>query len=163
MVMVFLGPGDYLFARIDEPVSIVLGSCVALMAWQPELRLTLATHIMLPGRDPEDEQDLRYACAVLKRWTADLIDKGLSMHAFRLGLFGGSSQFFHCQQRELSVGYKNITCMHNELRRIGLTLNAEDTGGGIHRKLLFNGQNGQYQIQYLDREADGKSGVESCL
>lgn len=161
--MIFIGPGDYLFACVDEKVSIVLGSCVALIGWLPQHRLTLATHIMLPGYTRQAEYDLRYGGDVLRRWSIDAQRCGFNMQTFRLGLFGGSSRFFNSEQSVLSVGMKNISFMHSELNELGLTLHVEKTGGGVHRKLIFNGQTGGYQIHYLDREAENILGDESWL
>ena len=47
--MRFLGPGEYLFAQGEDVVSIILGSCVALVGWNPDQRWLMASHIMLPG------------------------------------------------------------------------------------------------------------------
>ncbi len=146
----FLVPGDYYFGVPEYAITTLLGSCVSLVAWHPERRLTLVSHVILP-QAPEGASgwDPRYADVMLERWLADLRVVRAFPAEFRLGLFGGSSRFFAQDDYQRSIGYRNVEQVRWLVDRLGVPLCCEDSGGNYHRKLMVDGQLGRYGIQLL--------------
>ena len=145
----YLGPGGYFWGQSKEPVSTVLGSCVSLIAWLPEKRSMLVSHVMLPTAPVGDEGSLRYGDAVLARWQADVNQLPARPEDFQLALVGGSSQFYPASDYQMSVGYQNILYLQQALTQRGLRLSYQETGGHYHRKLLVDTQNGRFWWQRL--------------
>ena len=145
----YLGPGDYFWGRSTEPVSTLLGSCVSLLAWQPELKSMLVSHVMLPSTPIGEVASLRYGDAVLSRWQADAERASVRLADFYLALVGGSTQFYPASEYEMSVGYKNSLYIRQALAGLGLSLRYQETGGRFHRKLLADTQSGRFWWQRL--------------
>ena len=145
----YLGPGDYFWGRSTEPVSTLLGSCVSLLAWQPELKSMLVSHVMLPSTPIGEVASLRYGDAVLSRWQADAERASVRLADFYLALVGGSTQFYPASEYEMSVGYKNSLYIRQALAGLGLSLRYQETGGHFHRKLLVDTQSGRFWWQRL--------------
>lgn len=147
--MRFLGPGDYLFERCEDSVSIILGSCVALVAWQPEYHWMMASHIMLPGWPQQQESDLRYAGVVLDIWDRDCLRLGWRQEGFRIGVFGGCSRMPGRRDNEPGIGDKNVDFVMDALHARGLMPQAQDVRGPLARRLVLDGQLGRYWSQTL--------------
>ena len=145
----YLGPGDYFWGRSTEPVSTLLGSCVSLLAWQPELKSMLVSHVMLPSTPIGEVASLRYGDAVLSRWQADAERASVRLADFYLALVGGSTQFYPASEYEMSVGYKNSLYIRQALAGLSLSLRYQETGGRFHRKLLVGTQSGRLWWQRL--------------
>lgn len=147
--MRFLGPGEYLFAQCEDSVSIILGSCVALVGWNPEQRWLMASHIMLPGWPTQAEADLRYAGVVMETWERDCARQGWRLDSFRIGVFGGCSRMPGRRDSDLGVGDKNVDFVLEALRVRGLTIQAKDIRGPLARRLVLDGKLGRYWSQTL--------------
>lgn len=146
---IFLGPGDYFFGSTSEQISTLLGSCVSLVAWLPERQLLSVSHVMLPKLRDGDTQSLRYGDVALTQWMSDAKKIGARPQDFSLALFGGSTRFYSAAQYEQSIGHRNIVFFHQELRRLGLSLRCEQTGGHHHRKLLVDAASGRFWWLHL--------------
>jgi chemotaxis protein CheD len=146
---IFLGPGDYFFGSTSEQISTLLGSCVSLVAWLPDRQLLSVSHVMLPKLRDGESQSLRYGDVALSQWMSDAKKIGLRPQDFSLALFGGSTRFYSAAEYEQSIGHKNIIFFRDELRRLGLRLKCEETGGHYHRKLLVDAVTGRFWWQHL--------------
>lgn len=115
MTPYFLSPGGFFFGMPEQPVVTLLGSCVALVAWHPQRRLTLVSHIVLPCAPDEGSYDTRYGDVMLARWLKEVRQHRAFPDEFRLALFGGSSRLYDQHGYEQSVGYRNVMWMKGAL------------------------------------------------
>jgi chemotaxis protein CheD len=53
VIEIFLQPGDLYFGDRDNRIRTVLGSCVSLTFWNPNLLVGGMCHYMLPSRSQE--------------------------------------------------------------------------------------------------------------
>jgi chemotaxis protein CheD len=145
-------PGEWYFGGEYERLHTVLGSCVALTAWHPKLKIGGLCHYLLavePKKKNVPAQgtvgDCRYAVHALA-----LMKKSMLVHAniaeYQLGLFGGGDMFAY--RTSTSIGQDNIAYACQWLRREKLQPMQTDVGGDISRSLVLVMSTGEIQLKH---------------
>lgn len=146
-------PGEWYFGNEYERVHTVLGSCVALTAWHPQLKLGGMCHYLLsaPPKERAASPDGRYAGFALQQMK-------LAMLAFaepaqyQLGLFGGGDMFAY--HTPTSIGADNIQFAQLWLARENLRLLHADVGGSVSRSLTIVMSTGEIQVKQYEMKVD---------
>ncbi|RMH70798.1 MAG: chemotaxis protein CheD [Gemmatimonadetes bacterium] len=135
-------------------VTYGLGSCIALMLYDPLEQIGGMSHYMLPDsttmsrRRPE-----AYADTALVLLKTKLLHLGGSPARLRAKIAGGASMFADIfPNPALSMGNRNIEAAHTLLREHNIPLMAEDVGGIIGRSVYFDVATGKVRIRYVSRE-----------
>lgn len=138
-------PGEWYFGNEYDSLYTVLGSCVALTAWHPTLKLGGLCHYLLPvqpGHQREQGAEGRYGKTALL-----LMKQAMQVYAacdeFQLGLFGGSDTLPNC-----TIGQQNILYAQHWLQDEGLTVIHTDVGGTVSRSLVLELCSGQVNIKH---------------
>ncbi|MEA3545639.1 MAG: chemotaxis protein CheD [Thermodesulfobacteriota bacterium] len=144
---IYLKPGELVIAEVPVEVSTVLGSCVSVTLFIPQLKIGAICHAVLPRGDSDEpakyvDQSVHYMLNHLKRFNvrpAEIVAK----------LFGGANMFSqNCSDgSDCTVGAKNIREATQCLRHAGLGLAASDTGGEQGRKLIFYTHTGEVMLK----------------
>jgi chemotaxis protein CheD len=140
-VEIFLHQGDVYFGDRDTRIRTVLGSCVAITMWHPQLLLGGMCHYMLPGRrrTAKEALDGKYADEALELMLTEIRRSGTRPSEYQIKLFGGGNMFpSSTKMREQHVGLRNVEAGRELLARHGLKIHAEHLGGLGHRNLLFD-------------------------
>jgi len=154
---IFLQPGDYYFGDKDTRIRTVLGSCVSLTFWHPNLLLGGMCHYMLPSRDAErrgiasDAPDGRYADEVMLMMMKEIKVIGASRKEYQVKLFGGGNMFpeMH-KQSGVNVGQRNVEAARILVKKHGFVSMAEHLGGIGHRNVIFDVWNGDVWIRHRE-------------
>ncbi|RYG17036.1 MAG: chemotaxis protein CheB [Chitinophagaceae bacterium] len=144
-----LNPGDWYLGNDCESVATVLGSCVAVTAWHPELKVGGFCHYILPAV-PSSQRHLdpfhndnagRYGKTALI-----LLKKAMLRYAplkeYKIGLFGGSDSLSN-----YGIGKQNIFYAQQWLYDEKLTIDKKDVGGLISRTLVLHLDSGVIDIK----------------
>lgn len=142
-------PGEW---AIDDtrPIATLLGSCVTVCLFDPQLRFGGANHFMLPIRtrnsDSEYDSLLRgdYAMEVLVN---AMLNRGARRQRLVAKAFGGGNVVTALRR---SIGEGNISFTQAWLAREGIVLAASDVGGPWARKIVFDPRNGDAYCKRLD-------------
>lgn len=131
-----VGIGDIWVAGGDgELKTYALGSCVALVVWDATLLVGGMIHIALPEAqiNPEKARDKPgyFADSGLPVLFAELKRLGANRRTCWVKLIGGASILD--DKNTFDIGRRNSLAVKKYLWKIGLALNAEDTGGKISR------------------------------
>ena len=144
-------PGQIYVSRSDELISTVLGSCVAACIRDPDAGVGGMNHFMLPGHNREDDSGrggMRYGRDAMDQLIAFLLDWGASRARLEIKLFGGGA----VMDFDLAnVGDKNITCARSYCRDNALSVAAEDLGGDLPRKVVYDPQTGRVMVRRMRR------------
>lgn len=155
-------PGEWYFGVEYERLHTVLGSCVALTAWHPALKIGGLCHYLLatePGKknhpavpDGSNKQrtiigDCRYASNALEQMKRSMLAYA-SMNEFQLGIFGGGDMFAY--STPTSIGYDNIAYARQWLMREKLKPLHVDVGGSISRSLMLVIPTGEIQLKHYE-------------
>lgn len=145
-------PGEWYFGTEYERLHTVLGSCVALTAWHPRLRVGGLCHYLL-AKAPEQKlsgRDCRYAGNALEQMKLAMLSFADPIE-FELGLFGGGDMFAY--NTPTSIGTDNIQFARDWLVREKLQARRVDVGGSISRSLTLVIPTGEIQLKHYQMNA----------
>ena len=147
----FLRPGEYVVSAEPAHVITVLGSCVAVVVYDPRLRAGGMCHAVLPGAlSPEDDAgDPRFVEAAVDRVFGELNRLGATRAELVVKAFGGAEGLSSSRSPSPGVGARNVEALKNALVRRGFRLAAADLGGREGRKLHFLSDTGAVYLRKL--------------
>ena len=161
---IFLQPGEFYWGNQNIRIKTLLGSCVALTLWHPELKTGGMCHIMLPEKKAESMTSShlngKYAEDAISLFLNEIKKTKMDISSFQGKLFGGSNMFTAQERtnqnliseiqdentirRKINeIGLKNISKMKSLITLHKIPILAESTGGERHRKIYFNIWNGE--------------------
>lgn len=143
-----LHPGDWCFGGSYERIHTVLGSCVALSAWHPQLKVCGLCHYLLPiAPSPAKikEGDCRYANYALEQMKRSMLSYA-PLHEYQIGIYGGGDMFSFESPR--SIGFENIAFARQWLVREKIQQFNSDVGGTLTRSLILVASTGEVQIKH---------------
>lgn len=152
-------PGEWYFGVEYERLHTVLGSCVALTAWHPRLKVGGMCHYLLAAQPAVKKAaagrgdvtpsgaigDCRYANNALVQMK-HAMQSYASIAEFQLGLFGGGDMFAY--RSPTSIGQDNIAYACQWLRREKLQPIQTDVGGAVSRSLMLVIATGEIQLKH---------------
>jgi len=130
-----------------------LGSCVALVLFDPRSGAGGLAHVLLPGPRPAADglRDLpaKYADEALVVLAEGLEAAGGDRRRACAGLVGGARLFASESPLETGVGARNIQGALTALQRAGVPIRWRDSGGGCGRTLRFELPAGRLHVRTL--------------
>jgi chemotaxis protein CheD len=148
-VRLSIHPGDWYFGKEYTSLYTVLGSCVALTAWHPQLKIGGLCHYLLPvipGSQRATENLLnenagRYAKTALLLMKESM-QRYASLNEYQLGLFGGSDTLSN-----YGIGKQNIIYAQQWLLAENLAVAKTDVSGLFSRSLVLNMLSGEIEVK----------------
>jgi chemotaxis protein CheD len=150
-------PGEWYFGAEFERLHTVLGSCVALTAWHPILKVGGMCHYLL-AKEPSHKKapavaggaanhkrgDCRYAVHALAEMKKAM-QTFAEIEEYQIGVFGGGDMFAY--SAPTSIGHDNIAYVRQWLHREKIQPIQTDVGGRISRSLMLVLSTGQIQLK----------------
>ncbi len=163
---VYLQPGQWHFGGGRTRVRTLLGSCVAISLWHPQLRVGGLCHYMLPTRNLHsrhghaghghgghggqlDGGDADEAMYLLLR---AMRAAGARPQEFEAKLFGGG-RMYGDETVGSDVPHRNVAAGRALVHQHGLRLRAEHLGGQGHRNLFFELWSGDVYLRFSGQGA----------
>jgi len=133
------GPGTILY-------TLGLGSCVAIVLWDPASRIGGLAHAMLPApsaaRAPAPVT--RFASTAVDALLAMMMDAGAHHATVRSRLAGGASMFNALLNEDgRRLGMRNVDAARSALARAGVPMDREDVGGTHGRSVYLHVDEGR--------------------
>ena len=144
---ILLQPGELFVGDAGFQSRKILGSCVSITLWHPQLRVGGMSHFLLPTRGKTvsvDAFDGRYGDEALELMCRDLKAAGANPKQCQAKIFGGGNMFpgnQHArgqQARGLSVGRRNGEAARALLHQYGIEVVTESLFGIGHRQIIFD-------------------------
>ena len=159
---VFLHPGEYAFGDEQTRIRTLLGSCVAITFWHPDLRVGAMCHYLLPTRPASTRKpDGGYADEVIRIIAERFHNQGLRSKDFQVKMFGGSDMFPDLSLDEvLSIGAKNIFMGERFLHQHGFSVAKSDLAGTAQRMVIFELWNGDVWVRQGVKRLNEASSLE---
>jgi len=164
---VFLHPGECYFT--DAPVAIhtILGSCVALTMRDPVSGQAAMCHCLLPtkpgtdaGRQPVEDH-FRYVDTSLEAMLREFRLRAVPAGRLEIKLFGGANVLETISPKH-AVGSLNWQQAHLSLETLRLPILAQDIGGEVARRLIFETGTGEVMVKQLGMDAYSKRAREEA-
>ena len=134
---VFLLPGQLHVSRTPIEITTILGSCVSVCLWDMVLQVGGMNHYLLPTSS-SDGSSMRYGDAAIPALLEQMTGLGCRTRDLVAKLFGGAALFQSSDRYLPSLGAKNIAVAQFFMKKAGIPVIAQDTGGHAGRKIVFH-------------------------
>lgn len=137
-----------------ELVTYALGSCIAVVVWDPASRVGGLLHFMLPdsmvdrqgqGRD----HPYRYADTGVPLLFREAYQRGAEKRRLVVRLAGGAAVVD--DKGLFSIGKRNYTALRKILWRAGVLVHGEDVGGSVSRTVRLEVESGRMYVRTAGR------------
>ncbi len=127
-----------------------LGSCVAVIVYDPIVRVGGMAHVVLPdsslGR-PTPRSQAKFADVAVPLVVDQLLALGATKIRLQVSLIGGASMLPSSRGLEaMNVGARNAAATHAAVRSLGLRVRQEDLGGTQGRTVRLIVRTGEVSI-----------------
>ena len=119
-----------------------LGSCVAVVAYNPRRQVGGIAHVMLPGNYPKrsHKHPTRYCAQALDELLDQLEEKGAHNEDLVVCLAGGANVL---QRDNCTIGRENLEALKSYLNEKGIKTAASRSGGLLWRSVRLNLDTGE--------------------
>ncbi|MBR4384413.1 MAG: chemotaxis protein CheD [Selenomonadaceae bacterium] len=153
--LIKVGMADYKVGRSPSTlISYGLGSCIGISLYDPQRKIGGLLHIMLPDSTQARASDnpAKFADTGIPLLINDVIALGASRSRLVAKIAGGAQMFAFANATDIMrVGTRNAESCKQILKRNGIRVIAEDTGGNYGRTVSIDLSTGSYKIKTIDR------------
>lgn len=134
--------------------TLGLGSCVGICLWDTTSGIGGLAHIMLPdsSKIKNNLNIYKFADSAIDELIRQMGIKGAPKSRLKAKIAGGAQMFaFQAQNEAMRVGILNVEAVREKLKKEGIPIVAEDTGGSHGRTIEFYPQTGKLVIRSFGR------------
>lgn len=145
----------------ELPIVTLLGSCVAVCLWDPQLKVGGMNHFMLPSYGKNSTRDLdALLCGdySMEALLNGMLGRGARKSRLQAKAFGGGNVL--ASLAATNIGDRNVAFANEWLKREGIPLLASDCLGTWSRRVIFDPlsgdaycKRGETSRQVIDAEA----------
>jgi chemotaxis protein CheD len=145
---------DYAVAADGVIATIGLGSCVAIMLYDPVACVGGLAHILLPdeamSRDRSNPS--KFPATVVPILLDEMCRLGASRQRVRAKIAGGASMFAALMPTgATNIGERNVASVRAVLAKTGIPIVAEDVGSDYGRSVYLFVDDGHVEVRSLRR------------
>ncbi|HWL23644.1 MAG TPA: chemotaxis protein CheD [Ureibacillus sp.] len=119
-----------------------LGSCVGVVLYDETKKIAGLVHVMLPDSSLGKTSTMnlaKFADTGIEALIERLKLEGIQPYRLKAKIAGGAQMFqFTTDKDTMRIGPRNVEAVKAELKKCGIPLVAEDTGGNSGRTIEFN-------------------------
>lgn len=133
----------------DVLVTVGLGSCVAIMLYEPEAKVAGLAHILLPSRALTRHADnvARFPQTAVPALLEMMTKLGANQRKITARLAGGASMFATlAPPGTIQMGERNLVATRQALNAHNLPLTGEAVGGDFGRTVRLHGKDGRIEV-----------------
>ena len=137
----------------DALTTLGLGSCVGICIWDVAAGVGGLAHIMLPDstKIKNNSNIYKFADSAIDELIKELVEAGANRYRLKAKIAGGAQMFaFQSQHEAMRVGLANVEAVREKLKKEGIPIIAQDTGGSHGRTIAFYPQSGKLSIRAFD-------------
>ena len=138
----YLLPGQLHVSAEPCQIKTILGSCVAICLWDKRRSTGGMNHFLLPKSREGQPASLRFADEATRMLLERLLELGCGPPNLRAKIFGGAAILQSRDRHATSLGAKNIEAALQLMRDAKIPVIAQETGGAMGRKIVFNTDDG---------------------
>ncbi len=124
-----------------------LGSCVAVILYDPVVKLGGIVHILLPRAPNHHDQEEKYADTGTKKLVSEMLKHGANKSRIFARLVGGAEMFTAVNIAISNIGRDNIFEARKVLHGNAIRIMAEETAGKKGRSCYFDLETGKVVVQ----------------
>ena len=146
-----VGIGALKIVAAPEKLRTVLGSCIGIALFDPQLRIAGLAHSILPEGAEEIEQLGKFADQAVDNLVVRLMALGASRTRLTAKLVGGAAMF-GTANNGAQLGERNAEGARRRLQAHDIPIIAEAVGGTKGRKVLVNPDTGNVEVAIIGSE-----------
>jgi chemotaxis protein CheD len=147
----FVGMGQIAVGALPQKMKAVVGSCIALTLFHPRLQMGVMAHIVLPDAAGREAMPGKFADTAVPYMLEAVRPWGVPPQTLLAKFAGGASMF--ASSGPLQIGSANAEAVVLALRKAGIRITAQDTGGKLGRRIVFDCQSGSMMIESAGQPA----------
>ncbi len=148
-----VGMADIRIAKAPDVLAVYgVGSCVIVAMYDPKSTIGGLAHVILPdssGVAPERLNPKKFADTAVPLLFQTLSHAGIFKGSLWAKVIGGAEMFPPTEDFSLNIGKKNTAAVHDALKKLGVPVLAEDTGGTVGRSLEMRLDSGKIALTVL--------------
>ena len=142
--------GQLLASWEPARITTILGSCVSVCLWDPELGVGGMNHFLLPrGSGTTPAATARFGSLAVPRLIEGVMAFGSRPDRLRAKVFGGACVLEAFRVGTRHLGADNVSTALEILKKEGIRIVAEDVGGDHGRKVVFCTSDGAAWVRAL--------------
>jgi chemotaxis protein CheD len=136
-------------AMAAEPawLTTILGSCIAVTLYSPQLRMGMLSHVVLPKSTGPTAYPAKFADTAVPHMVSVLQGQGVRPGALVAKIAGGACMFGAC--KSMQIGEANVQAAVEALATAGIRLATQDVGGTIGRRVSFELATGALTVECI--------------
>ncbi len=142
---ILVGMGQIAAGQAPQRMKAILGSCVGVALYHAGRRAGAMAHVVLPDSAGRDGAPGKFADAAVPRMLAILREQGIPTSGLTAKLAGGGNMFNG--SGPLQIGDANAAAVVAALKKAGIAVAAQDTGGTRGRRVEFDCASGEMVVQ----------------
>lgn len=155
----YLFPGKLAAFKEETQISTLLGSCVSVALFDPELRIGGLNHYLLPEIMGNDVPNPRYGPAAIEMLIEEMVRLGASVNRLQAKIYGGGNVIAVSAVGE-SIGRRNIEVAEQMMRDKGIRVVEKNVGGESGRTLKLNTSTFEVLHNFSNEGAAGGATVD---
>ena len=143
---------DYAVATSGMLSTIGLGSCVAIVLYDPESAIGGLAHVLLPNETMSRDRSnpAKFPATVVPRLLEEMRQLGAEVGRIRAKIAGGASMFGNLMGTGgMNIGERNVQAVRRALEMAGVPVVADDTGSDYGRSVFFFLDDGRVEVRSL--------------
>jgi chemotaxis protein CheD len=147
--------GQVHVARPPHRLQTVLGSCIGLVIFDLETRLTGMAHVLLPSSQGKPRGALpgKYGDHAVTCLLESLLAHGAGRSRLRAKMAGGARMFDHAIDYSRDIGASNIAAVEAALHAAGIPIVARHMGGTVGRRVDFDAESLRMVVEDFGNQA----------
>lgn len=135
------------FRAPEQLVCLGLGSCVAVILYDPSLKMGGIVHALLPRAPQKCPVQEKYADTGTKKLAYEMTMRGALKDRLVAKIVGGAQMFPSLNLSISDIGKANCSEARKALRDLGIRIVAEDVEGNRGRSAFFNLETGKVLVE----------------
>ena len=131
----------------EQIVCLGLGSCVAIILYDPVARIGGVAHVLLPKSPIKCDNEGKYADTGTRKLVKEMLNHGAKKERLVAKLVGGAQMFPNLNLSIANIGRENIMTVRNILRELMIRIVAEDLEGNRGRSAYFETSDGHVTVK----------------
>jgi chemotaxis protein CheD len=134
-------------------VTLGLGSCVAVCAYDPFLKIAGMVHVMLPsGQGKNDINPAKFGDTAVPLLIREMGDVGALRGRIWLKIAGGAQMFsFGSKDTSINIGKRNVEAIDAACLQMGLAISARLIGGNVGRSVYLDIETGDVEVKTINK------------
>lgn len=131
----------------EQLMCLGLGSCVAVILYDPLNKVGGIVHVLLPKAPPTPDSEGKYADTGTRRLVREMSVNGAHRDRMVAKLVGGAQMFKTLNLQIANIGHLNIQEARKVLKEYPIRVIAEDTEGDRGRSAYFDSATGRVTVK----------------